>query len=212
MKINSNKPIEGLKKVIERLFEVDLVFFSHEQYHPQLAQGLKELYEIDAFFAQKNCVFQTIRFFCNQDRLVPYEDLALNETRFTFVQENQRNWQCQTELGTDKVYFCDRVEPTKSHQLSYNIDAFLTTFALQEIGFNLHHCIGLESKDISDIEAYLTKIEPIWVQKKYIYGTPCSYYLVDDDCLLMYAGMNILATNNEAKLAYYQSVLPHYVF
>jgi hypothetical protein len=212
MKISKKTPILGLKKVISRLFEVEFPQFDYEKYHPLLIHSLKEMYEIDAFFAHKDCGYETIRFFCNQDRLVPYQDLALEEKLFTFLKENQSNWFCQTALGSNKVYFYDRVEPHKSQWLPLSIDPFLTTFALQEIAFNLPYYFGMENGNVSDIKAHFKTIEPLWTDKKYIYDAPHAYYLVDGSCLLMYGGMNIFATHNEAIFNHYKSILPHYTF
>ncbi len=212
LKIAKKDPISGFKKVISRLVDVKLEGVDYEKYHPLLPFSLKELYEIDAFYAKHDCAFETIRFFANQDRLVPYKDLQLNESPFTFVRENQSNWFCQTDLGSEKVYFYDRVEPHKSRYLPLSIDGFLTTFALQEIGFNLKFYFGFEYENMDEIKTYFKKIEPLWSDEHYIYGAEFSYYLVDDDCLVMFAGMNVFATNNEAKFEHYKSVLTHYSF
>jgi hypothetical protein len=212
MRITKKDPILGLKKVVSRLFDVKLEGFDLEKYPSKLPHSLKELYAIDAFFAQHNCGFETIRFFANQDRLVLYEALKLEESPFTFLRENQSNWLCQTDLGSTKVYFYDRIEPHKSHFLPLSIDSFLTTFALQEIGFNLTYYFGLESENMDAINTHFKKIETLWSDKTYIYGAHHSYYLVDDDCLVMYAGMNVFATNNEAKYKHYKSIFKHYAF
>jgi hypothetical protein len=212
MKISKKSPILGLKKVISRLFDVKLDNFDLVKYHPKLPYALKELYEMDAFYAKHDCAFETIRFFANQDRLVSYQDLKLAESPFTFVRENQNNWLCQTDLDSNKVYFNDGVEPQKSRFLPHSMDAFLTTFALQEIGFNLKFYFGLKYQNMDEIKAHFKKFEPLWTDKNYIYGGSFDYYLVDDDCLVMYAGMNIFATNDEAKFQYYKSILKHYTF
>ncbi len=212
MKINKKEPISGLKKVISRLFNVKLDNFSFEKYPPKLPISLKELYEIDAFYAKHDCAFETIRFFCNQDRLVPYADLKLGEKDFVFVRENQNNWVCKTELGSNKVYFEDRVFTETSGVLPQEIDAFLTTFALQEIGFNLKHYFGLEAKSMVEIESVFNKVEHLWTSKYLTYDDPFSYYLIDDDCLVVWAGMAIFSTNNEEKFTHYKSLLAHYTF
>jgi hypothetical protein len=212
MKISKKAPILGLKRVISRLFDVKLDDFDLTAYHPKLPHALKEMYAIDAFYAKHDCSFETIRFFANQDKLVPYQDLKLAESPFTFVRENQSNWFCLTELDSNKVYFYDRVEPHKSRFLPHSTDAFLTTFALQEIGFNLKFYFGFEYENIDKIRPFFKKVEPLWSDKNYIYDATFSYYLVDDDCLVMFAGMNIFATNNEAKFEHYKRVLAHYTF
>ncbi len=71
IKIAKKDPVSGLKSVISRLFDVKLDNFDLDKYAPKLPTSLKELYEIDAFYAKHDCAFETIRFFCNQDRLVP---------------------------------------------------------------------------------------------------------------------------------------------
>ena len=212
MKISKKMPILGLKRVISRLFDVKLDDFDLDKYHPKLPHALKELYTIDAFYAKHDCAFETIRFFANQDRLVPYQDLKLEESPFTFVKENQSNWFCQTDLDVQKIYFYDRVEPHKSRFLPHSMGAFLTTFALQEIGFNLKFYFGLEYQNMDKIKAFFKKVEPLWLDENYIYGATFSYYLVDDDCLVMFAGMYVFATNNEAKFKHYKSILKHYTF
>jgi hypothetical protein len=212
MKISRKDPVSGLKKVVSRLFEVKFDNFDLDKYHPKLPVSLKELYEIDAFYAKHDCAFETIRFFANQDRLVPYADLTLDEKDFVFVRENQSNWLCKAQLGSNKVYLEDRVFTKNSGFLTARIDAFLTTFALQEIGFNLPHYIGLHCDKVADILPQFKKVEQLWSDKNYLNFGHFSYWLVDDDCLLMEAGMNILSTKNEEKLEHYKGILNHYTF
>ncbi len=211
-KILKKQPALGLKNLIARLFEVELEGFDDAKYHEKLPALLKELYEIDAFYAKYDCAFETIRFFCNQDRLVPYKDLKLAEKDFVFVHENQNNWVCKTQLGSNKVFFEDLVFTENSGFLPQKTDAFLTTFALQEIAFNLPLYIGLHCEKVEDILPNFKKVQPLWSDKNYLKFGHFDYYLVDDDCLLMQAGMNILATKNEAKIAYYKGILAHYTF
>ncbi len=200
-----------MKKVIERLFKVQFNEFNYDKYHPDLPQPLKEMYEIDALFSQ-DCSYDTIHFFCNQDRLIKYNQLKLSAKSFVFVHENQYNWTCEAALKSDKVYFNNSVEPEKSHYLNSDIGEFLTTFGLQEIGFNLSFYFGLENQNMDETKANFQKVEHLWTDTTYLYNHPYSYYLVDDDCLVMWAGMCIFATNNETKFKYYQSVLKHYTF
>jgi hypothetical protein len=212
MKITKKDPILGLKKVISRLFNYEFDNFDFSKYPPNLPQALKEMYEIDAFVRRKDCGFETIRFFANQDRLVPFKELKLDESPFTFVRENQNNWLCKTDLGSQKVHLEDRVFTENNGLLEQNLPAFLTTFALQEIGFNLPFYIGLHAENVADILPNFKKIEPLWSDKSYLNFGQFSYWIVDEDCLLMQAGMNILATKNEEKLAFYKSILNHYTF
>lgn len=212
IQISKNDPIEGLKNVISRLFEVKFDELDFTKYHPDLPQPLKEIYEIDAFFLRENCVYETIRFFCNQDRLVKYQDLKLDESFFTFVNENQGNWYCKTALNSDVILLEDYSETKKEAFLPQKIDEFLTTFALQEIAFNLPYYLGLEYGNIEDVKDKFNKIEDLWVDKNYVYEHVYSFYLVDDDCLVMWGGINIFATKNEEKFEYYKSILKHYTF
>ena len=106
----------------------------------------------------------------------------------------------------------DRVFKENSGVLPQKMDAFLTTFALQEIGFNLPFYIGLHCEKIEDILPNFKKIEPLWADKNYLNVGDFIYYLVDDDCLLMQAGMHILATKNEEKMGKYKGLLKHYTF
>jgi hypothetical protein len=212
MQISKNDPIPGLKKVISRLFEVEFDEFDFTTYHPDLPQSLKEIYEMDAFFLRENCVYESIRFFCNQDRLVKYQDLKLDESFFTFVNENQSNWFCKTQLNSEVVLLESYFEAKEEAILTQKINEFLTTFALQEIGFNLPFYFGLDYGNIEEIRPKCSKIEDLWIDKKYVYEHPYSYYLVDDDCLVMWGGMNIFATKNEEKFEFYKSILKHYTF
>lgn len=211
MKINKKIPVFILKNAISILFNVHFDVFDYSKYHQDLPVALKELYEIDAHFS-KDCSYETIHFFCNLDRFVKPDLLELEKKSFVFVHENQHNWACEAQLNSEKVYFNDKVEPEKSRFLDTDIDSFLTTFALQEIGFNLKYYFGFEYENISAIEAHFKKTEHIWTDKNYIYTEPLSYYLVDDDCLVMWAGMNIFATNNQEKYEYYKGILKHYEF
>jgi hypothetical protein len=212
MQISKNDPIPDLKKVISRLFEIEFDEFDFTKYHPDLPQSLKEIYEMDAFFLRENCAYETIRFFCNQDRLVKYQDLTLEEPFFTFVNENQGNWYCKTKLNSDKVLLESYFEIKKEELLPQKIDEFLTTFALQEVGFNLPFYFGLDYGNFDEIKPKFSKIEDLWIDKKYVYEHPHSYYLVDDDCLVMWGGMNIFATKNEEKFDFYKPILKHYNF
>jgi hypothetical protein len=212
MKIQEKNSISGLKNIISRLFDVNFDTFELSKYHQDLPLALKELYEIEAFMAKHNCSFETIRFFSNIDRLVPYQSLNFTEDFFVFLHENQHNWQCKTKLNSDEVFYEDKVEPQNSKTLKPKLADFLTTFALQEMAFSMQFYIGLESENMDEIRANFNKIEAIWVEKDYIYTQPSSFYLIDDDCFVMYAGMNIFATNNETKFNYYKNILQHYNF
>jgi hypothetical protein len=212
IQISKNDPIEGLKNVISRLFEIGFDEFDFTKYHPDLPQPLKEIYEMDTFFLRENCVYETIRFFCNQDRLVKYQDLKLDEQFFTFVNENQGNWYCKTALNSEVVLLDDYSKMKKEALLSQKLDEFLTTFALQEIAFNLPFYFGLDYGNMEEINDKFRKTEDLWVDKKYVYEHPYSFFLVDDDCLVMWGGMNIFATKNEEKFNFYKSILKHYSF
>jgi hypothetical protein len=83
---------------------------------------------------------------------------------------------------------------------------------LQEIGFNLPYYFGLNSGEIADIKLHFKTVELLWRDENYIQSFPYSFYLVDDDCLLMYAGMYVFATKNEKKFEHYKRILPHYEF
>ncbi len=209
--MDSKQGISLLKNTISALFGVKFGAFDVSKYHKDLPIALKELYEIDAHFSE-DCRYETIHFFCNIDRLVKPTFLKLEDESFVFVHENQNNWACETQLKSDKVYFKDLVEPEKSRFLDTNIADFLTTFALQEIGFNLKYYFGLEHENISEIEENFEKIEHLCTDNNYLYSSPFSYFLIDDDCLVMWAGMNIFATNNQAKYEHYKSILKHYTF
>ncbi len=210
-KVIQKMQILDLKQIISRLFEVQFEIFDYSKYHQDLPFALKELYEIDAFFS-KDCRYETIAFFCNLDRLVPYNQLRLEEASFVFVHENQHNWSCTAQLNTDKVYFKDSVEPQNSCFLAAKIDDFLLTFALQEIGFSLQYYFGFEYENMDEIQHHFNKTEHLFTQKHLTYQKTFSYYLADDDCLVMWAGMNVLATNNQAKFEFYKGVLKFYSF
>ncbi len=211
MKINKKQPIVGLKTVILRLFNEEIKQTDEAKYPADFPKALKEMYEIDAHFSN-DCRYETIHFFCNLDRFVKFKNLIFTEKKFEFVHENQNNWACEAQFKSQKVYFKNRVEPEKSHFLKENLSNFLTTFALQEIAFNLKKYVGLEAKNIDEIKHHFKKIELLWSANYLIYDEPFSYYLVDDDCLVMWAGMTIFATNNQEKYEFYKNILKHYEF
>lgn len=212
MQIQEENVILGLKNIISSLFKVKFEDFDFSKYHQDLPHSLKELYEIDAFMAKHNCSYETIRFFCNIDRLVPYKNLKIEENSFVFLHENQHNWACTTKLNSDEVFYEDKVAPQNSRTLATKIDGFLTTFALQEIAFNFKYYMGLESGNIGEIKDNFEQCETIWSEKEFIYSNPCSFYLVDEECLVTFAGMDIFATNNEEKFNHYKNTLKHYTF
>ncbi|MFM2269053.1 MAG: hypothetical protein RL757_2494 [Bacteroidota bacterium] len=211
MKLHQKNPIRILKKVVSRLFDAKIERIDDAQFPLHFPEALKEIYEIDAHFS-KDCRYETIHFFCNLDRLVKFDKLNLTEKNFEFAHENQNNWACEATLKSTKVYFKNRVEPQKSHYLKENLPNFLTTFALQEIAYNLKKYVGLEAKNMDEIKHHFAKVQLLWSAHYLIYDEPFSYYLVDDDCLVMWAGMPIFATNNQEKFEYYKNILKHYEF
>jgi hypothetical protein len=206
---NNQNPIEVLKKVISKLFLVELNNFNFDKYDKKLPHALKEMYEIEAFFVEKDCAYETIGFFSILDRLIPHEKLKVEDGMFTFIQENQANW--ALKYGDGQVYFEDKIEPQNSRFLTQTIDEILLLFALQEVGFNIPNYFGLDYNTIAEITTEFENIEPIVFDKNYI-GINCSYYIADGNCLVGQAGMNVLSTFDHEKYEHYLSKLKHYTF
>lgn len=211
MIINKVEPIRGLKKVISKLFNVKFPNSDYAKYPEGLPKALQDMYEIEAHFSKARN-HKTLPFFSHQDRLIPFAQLDLTEKTFEFLWENQNNWVCEAELKTSKVYLRDRVEPYNSHYLTQKLPDFLMTFGLQAVGFNLENAIGLEAKTMADIESNFNTVEHLWTGKHLTNAVPFSFYLVDDDCFVMWAGMAVFATNNQEKFEHYKGVLTHYRF
>ena len=211
MKINKAEPILGLKKVVSTLFNVKFPHFDHSKYPDGLHKALRDLYEIDAYFS-KGSNDQTVSFLGRQDRLIPFDALDLTKKMFDFARENQNNWVCEGELKTSKIYFKDRIEPYNSHYLKQKLPDFLMTFALRETVFCLTHHIGLEAKNMTEIEFVFNDVKHLWTAKYLNHTDAFSYYLVDDDCLVMWADTVVFATNNKEKFEHYKGILAHYTF
>jgi hypothetical protein len=210
MKINPKNSISGLKEVIAKLFELDFADFTFDKIDKNLPSALQEIYTIDAFIAENNCSYETIRFFANMDWLVKYEDLKLTENQFTFVTENQGNWYCKTSLNSDSVYIYNHEEFENGTALAENIETFLTTFAFTELSYNFTYLLGLNYNSFDKVKEHFVKTEALWTDKIYIIR-PTSFYLIDDEILLDEACMT-LATNNAEKFSYYKSKLDSYLF
>jgi hypothetical protein len=212
MNISTKSPIADLKKLIEHLFDLQFPIFDHSKYHQDLPHALKELYEISQYISSSNCSYETITFFCNIDRLIPYKDLDLTQTQYIFLRENQNNWTCSASLGSNKVYFTDKVEPKNSRTLKPEISEFLTTFALNELAYNFKYYLGLTTTDINKLKPTFQNTQAIWTKKYYIYNQPCSFYLADQVGLVSEGGMSLFSTNNSEKFAFYKNKLDHYEF
>ncbi len=210
MKINPNNPLSGLKKIISKLFDIDFADFTFDKINKNLSPALREIYTIDAFIAENNCSYETIRFFANMDRLVKYEDLKPTEKQFVFVTENQGNWYCKTSLNSDIVYIYNHEEFENGAALAENIEEFLTTFAMTELSYNFRYLLGLNYDSFDKVKEHFEKTEALWTDKTYIIR-PTSFYLIDDEILLDEACMT-LATNNAEKFDYYKSKLDYYLF
>jgi hypothetical protein len=209
MLIDNQKPIEVLKNVIEKLFKIEFDPFNFEMYDIQIPHALKEMYEIEAFFEKKDEAYASLGFFSMLDKLIPFQALNTENETLTFIEESQSNWALQYQNG--KVFFEDRLEPENSYYLSQSIEEILLLFGLQEIGFNITNYLGLDYDSIDEIISEFENIEQIVINKNYI-GLNCSFYIVDGNCLLGQASMNVLSTFDVDKYHFYKTKFRHYTF
>jgi hypothetical protein len=160
-----------------------------------------------------NCTrYETIRFFCNQDRLVPFADLDLTGERFVFLRENQNNWTCSAQMQSDQVYFIDRVFDGADGYLAQDIETVLTSFALQEMMFNFAQYIGLQADTAREALHVVQHHQLLYADKGYLNAIDIEYYQVDESLHLMQGGMLVLAGHDAEKLDFYAQKLEHYKF
>lgn len=198
----SIKKIQDLKLFIQKKFDVNFNTY-HLDINKHLPVALQEIYLMDHFFAKHNCVYETIRFFRNMDRLTLYSNLKLEDEQFVFATENQGNWYAKTSLHSEKVFIYNHEEIKDGTALLENIEEFLISFALLELSNNFKHFCGLYENNEAEIKKEFKKIEDLWVDKKYLLR-PVSFYLIDDEILYDEANCT-LASNNEEKLKYWKS-------
>jgi hypothetical protein len=76
-------------------------------------------------------------------------------------------------------------ETKKEDILPQKLDEFMTTFALQEIKVNMPYHFRLDYGNFEEVKDKFLKIKDLWIDKKYVYKRPHSYYLVDGECFVV---------------------------
>jgi hypothetical protein len=209
MKINDSNPVDDLQNLLCHLFSLEIkpVPLNCIDKFPF---SLKRIYEIDRFFAEHNCGFETIRFFENMDRLTKFEKLDLEQDKFVFLTENQGNWHCKASLSSEKVFIDNHELFKKEEVLLSSLEELLVSFALQEVSYNLEYLIGLEYDSLEEFSDKVIQIEDLWVNKTYI-NRSVSFYLIDED-ILFDSSMMTLASNNKGKIEFYKTKLNFFQF
>jgi hypothetical protein len=121
--------------------------------------------------------------------------LVVHGSRFTFINENQGVWSCETLINqADPPVFSDassfdgrdegmrEVCPCLSH--------FLTTFCLHELLFGSRNLFCVDSGPENPGELLKGEIQPLWLDGMYAYkGVKYSFFLCDQDFLILATGM-----------------------
>ena len=204
--INTENPFDDLK----RLFSVFLGTENTigQPYTASIPKGLRELYGIHESYSTlkpKNTLF------CNQDRLLLPAEIK-DDQYFDFLIENQRCWKCETERGRENppvyIHDAESIDIVGRKMIHNSLNDFLTTYALQELAFELDFSIN-EHFDLEAILNSSLKTEELWMDKSYTWGDTNRYnfWLVEDSCFIMDCSIRYFATNDPQKFDYVTKLL-----
>lgn len=204
--INREDPFDDLK----RLFSTFLGTENNggRSYNAGIPKGLRELYQIHDSYSilkPKNTLF------CNQDRLLLPAEISDNQY-FDFLIENQSCWKCETERGQENpsvyIHDAESVDIIGRKHIHNSLNEFLTTYALQELTFELNFSIN-KHFDLETILNSSLKIKEIWMDKSYTWGDTNRYnfWLVEDSCLIMDCSIRYFGTNDLQKFEFVNKLL-----
>jgi hypothetical protein len=170
---------------------------------------LRELYTIKNYYDSikpKNSLFS------HQDHLLLAPELSDRDNSFDFLTENQRCWTCATIVDQvdPPVYIhnAESIDVQGRKLISDSLARFLTTYALQELVFELDFLINstFETKEVLNMNV---RIQELWMNETYTWGEGNRYnfWLIDDNCLLMDCSITCLATDDPDKFRYYSGFL-----
>ena len=162
----------------------------------RLPRPLRRLYAIAGEWPGDN-PFRSL--FAYQDRLVPFELLAVEEGKLVFLWENQGVWSCGTEAEGEDPPVWVRFDEEPWRPLGTTLAPFLVTACLHEILLGARFT-GAAADLIDRMRAAGKQVSPLWLDGPYVgFGEEplrrLSFHLVDGQALLM---DDWCGTNSEA--------------
>lgn len=128
------------------------------------------------------------RLFATEDWLLPFHQLVVRGDRFTFIEENQNVWSCETLINKDDppVFSssCDD-SGTEIREVCPSLSHFLTTFCLRELVFGSQNLLWLESGPANPGELVKGDLVPLWLDGKYSYEAKDSFFLCGRNLMVM---------------------------
>jgi len=204
MTIDEKDPLKSIKEIFTFFQGIRCQDF---KYNDAIPRGLQELYSIhdsNQLARPGNTLFS------NQDPLILPDKVDLQKQYFTFLIENQSSWKCETEKNSldPAVYIYDAVYLDGREKIENSLNSFLTTYALMELTFDLAYSIN----NSFEKEAYLSKglkVQELWMNKPYTWGegNRYSFWLIEDNCILMDCSITYFATTDKDKFEYIKSVV-----
>ena len=195
--IDKNNPFDELKALFSFLLRIENKVSTHDE---RIPMGLRELYQIrDSYSIVKpnNTLFR------NQDNLLLLPEIS-GDHYFDFLVENQSCWKCETEKGKSNpsvyIHDAESIDIIGRKLIHDSLNRFLTTYALQELIFELDFSMNSDF-EIRDILSSNLKIEELWSNESYAWGDNNLYnfWLVEDSCLLMDCSITYFATDDRMK-------------
>jgi hypothetical protein len=204
--INNENPLDDLKKLFAAfLGTADTV---SRTYPATIPKGLQELYNIHGSYER---IKPENSLFCNQDKLLLASEIK-DDQHFDFLIENQSCWKCETERGPDNppvyIHDAESIEIAGKELINNSLNEFLTTYALQELTFELNFSIN-ERFDMGTLLNSSLRVEELWINKPYAWGDTnrYSFWLIEESCLLMNCSIRYFATNDQEKFEHVNRLL-----
>src|SRR6187399_612526 len=132
--INRENPFVELSKLFSSFLGVEN---NELRYSERIPPGLQELYRWRDSYTH---IKPTNTLFCNQDTLLLPSEIG-DDQYFDFLVENQSCWKCQTEKGREDppvyIHEAESIDIVGRKIIHDSLNQFLTTYALQELIFEL---------------------------------------------------------------------------
>ena len=195
--IDRNNPFPDLKKLFSSFLGTQ---DTGQMFNERIPKGLRELYQIHESYSiikPKNTLFY------NQDNLLLPSEIS-GDPYFDFLIENQSCWKCETEMGQDNpsvyIHEAESIDIEGRQVIHDSLNQFLTTYALQELIFELDFSHN-EHFTIGNILNSKLNVEELWIDASYTWGNSNRYHfwLIEGNCLVMKCSIHYIGTNDKQR-------------
>jgi len=204
--INIGDSFNDLKKLFSAFLRTEID--ARHAHNTGIPTGLRELYGIRESYS---LLKPSNTLFSNQDRLLLPSEIK-DGRYFDFLIENQSCWKCETERGEEDppvfIHDAESIGIIGRKIIHNSLSEFLTTYALQELTFELTFTIN-EHFDLETILNSSLKTEELWMNKSYTWGDTSrySFWLIEESCLMMDCSIRYFGTNDRQKFDYISKLL-----